>query len=139
MKLLRKRGCLAVSEKAEIGKVQVRCVANKRGMRDKEIVWHGIKICVRPVLKFEETIEFIQDVMDAVLRKDGTFRPEMTDFAFRMCTVLRYTNASLHGDLEEQYFALYATDLYDTVKENICSDQLESIRQSINVLVSTIR
>lgn len=108
-------------------------------MREKEILWHGIKIAVRPVLKFAETAEFVQDVMGAVLREDGTFRPELIDFAFRMCTVFRYTNASLPENLEDQYLALYATDLYDTIKENICSDQLESIRQSINVLVSTIR
>ena len=97
-----------------------------------QIRWHGLPITVRPILSLREVALFIDDVMGACLDPErGTGMPELADFLIRVNTVLRYSNAGLPDDPDEQYQLMYGSDLYEQITQNICKDQLESIKESI--------
>lgn len=103
----------------------------------RSVRWHGTSIAVRPLLTFQETGRFIDSVMHACF--DGehdTAMPEALDFAIRANAVLRYSNAELPDRIEDQYAILYGTDLYDTVRSQINTSQLDAIIRALELCVT---
>ena len=98
----------------------------------KQIRWHGLPITVRPMLSIQEVGLFIEDVIGACLDTErGADMPELSDYLTRINTVLRYSNAGLPDNPDEQYKLMYGSDLYDQITQNICKEQFESIKESI--------
>lgn len=94
----------------------------------RRIQWRGLDVIIRSMIDLPEIPSFFSSVMSACYDEEhDLFMPEMLDFAVRANTVLRYSNIILPDDAEEQYRILYGTDLFQTVKDNICFDQVESI------------
>ena len=97
-------------------------------------------ISVRPLLTFRETSCFVNTVMAACFDDEhGIAVPEAMDFAIRANTVLRYTNLELPEDLEEQYTILYGTDIYDTIRQNIQTAQLDAIIKTIELCMQRMK
>lgn len=125
--------------RVKINMVLAKSVSRKAGNIDKTIRWNGINIDIKNMLTLIDTIRFVDDVMYACSKgDDGPFVPEMIDFAFRLHIVLAYSNVELPKDLEDQHYILYSTDLYDCICDNINHAQFESLKKTIDVLVSKI-
>lgn len=102
----------------------------------KSVVWRGLNIIVRPLLSFMEVTQFVGSVMDSCFFKEGNmFVPEMADFAIRANVVLRYTNADLPHDIEDQYRLLYGTDFFNEIVGVINGDQYQEITDTIWLLI----
>lgn len=102
----------------------------------KTIVWRGLNIVVRNMIKIEETLDMVNSIMEACTsNKDGVINcyPELMDFAVRANVVLRYSNVHLPADTREQYKILYGTDLYDVIRENTNKPQIASIENAVTV------
>ena len=103
--------------------------AGGTGAAAHTVRWNGRALKVKPLLAPREMSEFISSVMDACAHPEysGVMMPEFMDLAIRANTVLRYTDAELPETLDGQTELLYGTDLYDTVREHICTAQLDAL------------
>ncbi len=107
----------------------------------KTIVWRGLNIVVRNMIKIEETLDMVNSIMEACTsNKDGVINcyPELMDFAVRANVVLRYSNVHLPADTREQYMILYGTDLYDTVCSAVNDAQLMSITNAVRLCLEGV-
>ena len=127
-----------MSNMTPISPEQVLSVINN-DIEYKNVEWRGLNIVIRPAISFRETSQFINSVMSGCLNNDkDVFVPEAIDFAFRLNTVMRYTNIILPDAIEDQYRILYCTDIYSTVCENINEEQLSSIRYAVEIFVKSL-
>lgn len=102
--------------------------AGSTGTAVRTIRWSGKAVKVKPLLLPAEMSEFLGSVMDSCIDSaHGSMMPEFMDLAIRANTVLRYTDIDLPETLDEQTELLYGTDLYDTVREHICTAQLDAL------------
>ena len=94
--------------------------------------WFGVDITIRRTLPLYEMMCFVQDAVDMCFTSDGTFIPEVLDFAVRIGLLTRYANFTLPNNLEKQYWLTYATDAVDVVGKHINTVQLHEMIQAIN-------
>lgn len=79
----------------------------------------------------------INSVMDACYDKEhDVFIPEMKDFALRVNVVSRYACVDLPEDIAEQHSILYNTDIFDTIVAAVNTAQIETIKETLNALMS---
>lgn len=134
---------IGLKEKAE-GKKVIHAETLKLAAHPNTVIrtvrWRNLPISVRPLLTFRETSCFVNTVMAACFDDEhGIAVPEAMDFAIRANTVLRYTNLELPEDLEEQYTVLYGTDIYDTIRQNIQTAQLDAIIKTIELCMQRMK
>ncbi len=112
-------------------------IASSINISPKVIQWRTKRITVRPLLSFAETVQIVNNVMDACIDKStGYFIPETLDFALRLNIVSMYASVEIPENMEQQYILLYATDLYDTVLNYVNKGQIEAIKSAINICAS---
>lgn len=100
----------------------------------KTVRWHNLMLTVRPMIDFHETSQFVNSVMGACFdSKHDVAMPEAMDFAIRINTIMRYSNAELPDDTEEQYRIAYGTDLYEEIRDHIQTAQLDAIIKTIEL------
>ncbi len=111
------------------------------GTEYKTIIWRGLNIVVRNMIKIEETLDMVNSIMEACTsNKDGVIScyPELLDFAVRTNVILRYSNVHLPADTREQYRILYGTDLYDAVSKEVNVAQLRSVTDAVRLCTEGI-
>ena len=116
-----------------ISAAQLQMQASPAGKQYKRIEWHNhLQLYVRPILSMREMVDTVRGIIGSVVdHEKEIYRPEMLDFAIRVWTVMSYALVELPDDAEEQYYLLYTTDLYDTVKKYINSGQFDAILSAV--------
>lgn len=100
----------------------------------KKVMWHGDEILVRPLLTLDETFAFTTHVSDLCKDDDsGPFLPELVELAFRRTVIEMYAVVELPEDIDEQYYYLFGSDLYETVAKAVNTAQLNSLRKIIDL------
>lgn len=89
--------------------------------------WFGIEVNIRRTLPLEDVLMFTEDIVNACFTSDGTFIPQVMDFAIKDGILTRYANFTMPSDTKKQYELVYATDAVEMVMEEIDQEQLESI------------
>lgn len=89
--------------------------------------WFGIEVAIRRVLPLEEVLMFTEDIVNTCFAADGTFIPQVMDFAIKDGILTRYANFTMPSDTKKQYELIYTTDVVEMVMEEIDQEQLESI------------
>lgn len=108
------------------------------GKCDKNIMFHGVSLSVRTMLTFEETSEFVNSVVSACYDEGrDAFVPEAFDFAFRANVIMRYSCSEMPDGIEEKYAIVYGTDLYETLMQHICRDQVAAVREAALFLIKS--
>ena len=80
-------------------------------------------------------MEFCKEIAENCFTNDGSFIPEIMDFAIKSGVLTRYANFRLPENLEEQYRLIYNTDAYETVVRRINTDQLNEIVRAANMKI----
>ena len=101
----------------------------------KIIRWNGLDIAVRRIIKLDEMQKLIGMVLDRCWNGEY-FKNECVDFYLRSAVILFYTSAYLPEDEDIEYEILYGTDLFESVKECISTDQLTSIRNALKLYMT---
>ena len=83
----------------------------------------------------EEYIDTVMSIINSCQRDDGSVSTELLDFSFRVNIVNAYAYVSLPEELEDLYYLMYSSDLYDFICENVNNAQLNAIRQSAERLI----
>lgn len=97
------------------------------------VMWQGIRMTVRTMLSFRETIEACESIVAACRSDiDGSVHPECMEAALRSEVVRRYAAIETPEDVEEEYRLLFGTNLYQTVCAAINADQLDAIKAAVN-------
>lgn len=94
--------------------------------------WNGITIVVKRNLTLREMMSFADSVVKNCFKKeDGTFIPEIKDFATRSCIYEYYTNITLPANIEKRYDLLYHQMLLDEIMPRIDSLQFNALIRAI--------
>ena len=94
--------------------------------------WFDIEVTIKRSLPLKEMLEFVQEVVDACFTTDGTFVPEIMDFATKSGILTHYANFTLPDNLEKQYWLIYSTGAVDMVCQHINMVQLQEMIGGIN-------
>ena len=107
---------------------------------NEEIIrWNDIDITINKTLSFKDVLSFVDSVSKSCFTDDnGTYLPEVKDFAIKCCILERYANFSLPQNIEHKYQLIYCTDAVDVVIKYINKTQLEEIISAINDKVDNI-
>lgn len=94
--------------------------------------WFDIEVTIKRSLPLKEMLAFVQEVVDACFTTDGTFVPEIMDFATKSGILTHYANFTLPDNLEKQYWLIYSTGAVDMVCQHINMVQLQEMIGGIN-------
>lgn len=99
--------------------------------------WHGVEVVVKKTLSIKEVLEFVNDVVKTCFSADdGSYIPEVKDFAVKSCILEKYANFSLPTNIEHKYDLIYHTDAIDEVLRRVNGQQFNEIIASINAKIS---
>lgn len=108
-----------------------RCV-NDGTQNTADVAWRDIMITVTKRLGISDMMKFVDSVVNLCFSEDGTYLPEIKDFAVR-CNVLEmYANFTLPSNIEKRYELVYACDAYATIMGAVDRSQLDVILAAID-------
>lgn len=103
----------------------------------------SVKISVKHTLSLDDMLGFVDNVYECCVDiTEGTYMPEVYDFAVRESLIRFYTDFEIAGDLSDKYDLLYSTELYDNVLDQINQNQFaiacDSAEKKIKYAVDTM-
>ena len=105
----------------------------KDNFADQDTVqWLGVDVVIKHTIPLRDVLQFTKDIVDTTFMEDGTFVPEISDFAVKSGMVEYYSNLTLPENLEKQYELIYKTGVSDMIYEHINQRQLDEIVNAAN-------
>lgn len=89
--------------------------------------WFDTEIVITPTLPLVEMLQFVSEVVDVCFLEDGTYVPELMDFAIKSGILTHYANFTLPQDSKKQYWMIYSSDAVEMVMPHINNVQFEEI------------
>lgn len=103
------------------------------------VEWNGIEITIKNTLSLTEMMAFVDSVTKSCFTSDnGTYLPEVKDFAIKSCVLEMYANFAMPSNIEHRYKLIYCSDAISTVLQHINNQQFSEITQAIDDKVSHI-
>lgn len=97
-----------------------------------EVKWQDLDVTIKRTLPMQEMLLFVKEVTEACFLEDGTFVPEIMEFAIKSGVLTHYANFNLPSDLKKQYWLIYNTDAANMIYQHINLEQFNEIVESIN-------
>ena len=110
----------------------VRSVVGRRRIKYRKIVWHTAEMYVKTFLSLDEYKDLIDSIVRTCTAEDGDCIYEMIDFVTRVNIIAAYALIELPEDIDELYYVVYESDLYDVVVKNANQWQIDSIIKSVD-------
>lgn len=110
-------------------------IAGVSGKQYKKIQWHSTTITVKQTLSIEEYIDTIHSIIQSCMTPEKTCAVELLDFAIRSNIITSYTFVELPESLDDMFYIVYSSDLYEVVCKNASSSQIESIKTTVNKMI----
>lgn len=105
----------------------------------KTVEWHDTEIVIKNTLSLSEMMAFVDGVTKSCFTSDnGTYLPEVKDFAIKCCVLEMYTNISMPSNVEHKYRLIYCSDVISIVMVHINNQQMDEIIRAINNKVDHI-
>lgn len=100
----------------------------------------GYEFQIRPLLSLKDMMEFVETAVDMCFRdSDGSYMPEIRDFAIMRNLVKYYSNLDLPGDVSECYEALcVGADFLNAIVNTIDQRQYHMILEAISDKIDNI-
>lgn len=96
-------------------------------------VWEGMNITIKPTLTLAEVLTMVSTVVKTCFsEEEGTYLPEVKDFAIKKCILEIYANIKLSNDPSKDYDIIYNSDLVDFIMANINRQQFSEIMAAID-------
>lgn len=93
----------------------------------------GVDITIRRRLPLKDMLQFVEDVVSSCVdAAEGSYRPEIKDFAVGIAVLSYYANFRLPSNVEKQYELIYNTPALGQVKEQIDYEQFTEILCAID-------
>jgi len=123
---------MAKKESSKISVSALERAAKEQLAEIANIQWCDLTVEVKRSIPLVEMMEFCKEITDACFMDDGTYVPEVMEFAIKSGVLTRYANFRLPSNLEKQYWLIYNTDIYDIMLEYINTAQLNEIVDAAN-------
>lgn len=114
---------------------KVRSVVGQRRIKYRKIVWHTAEMYVKTFLSLDEYKDLIDSIIQACTADDGERIYELVDFATRVNIIAAYALIELPEEIDELYYTVYESDLFQTVCKNVNHDQIDAIITCINSII----
>ena len=101
------------------------------------VEWNGLTIQVKYTISLKDMMTLVDGVVRACFTDEGTYLPEVKNFALKCSIIDAYTNIALPSDIERQYAISEGSGLFEYILPYICHSQVEDITKSIDDKVST--
>lgn len=95
------------------------------------VEWHGVDLVVKKTISLADMLAFVEECAQSCFLEDGSFVPELKEFAIRCNVLVRYAGFALPSDAEKKYKLVYGTDAYLTVLEHIDVMQFSDIENAV--------
>lgn len=106
-------------------------VAGVSGKHYKKIQWHSTVLTVKQALTVKEYIDTIHSIIQSCMTPDETCAVELLDFAIRSNVISSFAFVELPESLEDMFYIVYMSDLYETICKNVSNNQIESIKETV--------
>ena len=104
------------------------------GKQYKKVMWHSTELIIKPLLSVDEYINVIQRIINDCSTPQGECVVELIDFSLRRNVVSAYAFVDYPDDIDDLYYILYASDLFETVRKHINDSQYDAITNTIYLL-----
>lgn len=106
-------------------------VAGVSGKQYKKVPWHSTTLTIKQTLTVKEYIDTIHSIIQSCMTPDETCAVELLDFAIRSNVISSYAFVDLPESLEDMFYIVYSSDLYETIYKNVNSNQVNSIKETV--------
>ena len=106
-------------------------IAGVSGKQNKKVTWHSSTIVVKQLLPMDEFVRTVREIIHSCISPNGGFAIELLDFVMRVKIISSYAYVELPKELDDVYYVIYASDLFETVCSNINQAQLEAIKNTV--------
>lgn len=110
-------------------------IAGVSGKQYKKVPWHSTTITIRQTLTLKEYIDTIHSIIQSCMTPEETCAIELLDFAIRLNIISSYAFVELPESLEDIFYIVYSTDLYEVVSKSVSNSQVESIKHTVNKMI----
>lgn len=110
------------------------------GTQDKQTriyQWHSTSIVLKKLLTIEEYLCCVNNIIKYCEDSEGGFAIELLDFSLRVNIVMAYANVTLPENIDELYYLMYSSDLYETVCNAVNRAQIEAILRVVSSLYAS--
>lgn len=124
--------------KKKIQKISVNAMDEMmKGYQNTEVVeWNGLQVVIKKNLTLEEMLCFANSVIKSCFDQgDGSYLPEVKDFAIRSNIMERYANFTLPGNLEKQYDMVIRSGAVEMIMNHINFAQFSELMKAIDAKV----
>ena len=97
----------------------------------KNVHWHTATIVVKQFISLSEYVDIVRKIISDCKTDDNNIATELIDFSIRVNIISSYSFVDLPKDIDELYYIVYASDLFDTV----CS---VANKEQVKTLISTV-
>lgn len=121
--------------KKKIQKISVNAMDEMmKGYQNTEVVeWNGLQVVIKKNLTLEEMLCFANSVIKSCFDQgDGSYLPEVKDFAIRSNIMERYANFTLPGNLEKQYDMVIRSGAVEMIMNHINFAQFSELMKAID-------
>lgn len=102
----------------------------------KQVPWHTTTVVIKRLLTINEYMDTIQGIIKDCRTPDDGIAIELLDFATRINIISAYAFVELPKNIDELYYIVYASDLYDLVCSVANTSQIDSIKKSVSLLTN---
>lgn len=102
----------------------------------KKVFWHNKEISILKSLSFKQYIRTIQSILRDCKNDDGYIIPELVDFATRANVIAAYALIEQPEVIDDLYYLVYSSDLYDFIYKNVNQRQVDAIFDAIKIYTS---
>lgn len=104
--------------------------------KSTSVKWCGNNFNVRNYLSINEMLSFVRNVCDMCFNSDdGTYLPELKDFAIKYVTLDMYTDIEISNNPSEVTPLIYGTDLFNCVFLHINNVQFDDMLRGIDAKI----
>jgi len=114
---------------------ELRRITGVSQKQNKSVHWHTATIIVKQLLSIREFIDVVRKIIADCKTQDGEVELELLDFATRVNIIAYYAFIDLPKDIDELYYVVYASDLYDVVCSVANKEQVNSIKNAISMII----
>lgn len=104
----------------------------------KKVTWHTSEFIVRNLLPLGDFLNTVNNILTDCEADDGTVDIGLIDFALRKNIIVAYAFINLPDDVDQLYYVVYASDLFDAVCSAINQEQLKALFKTISIYIGDL-
>lgn len=96
------------------------------------IDWEGYEVKVNYLVDSAIISTIADAIVAACFAEDGTYNPYLKEFTAKCLIITAYTDIQLPEDIASKYALIYGTDIFETVIEQICGEQIAELQETVD-------